>query len=74
MSKLNRVPRTKKTLRLPPDLQGEIETAAAAAGRSANDEIIHRLRAYAESVTLGEIAKQNGELKRMIQQLIDRQC
>lgn len=74
MSILNKDQRTKRTLRLPPDLDNEITEAAAAAGRSANEEIIHRLQAYAESVALSDIAKQNVELKRMVQQLIDRQC
>jgi uncharacterized protein (DUF1778 family) len=73
MSTSSKEQRTKKTLRLPPDLQDEINEAAAAAGRSANEEIIHRLRAHAESVALSDIAKQNAELKRMLQQLIDRQ-
>jgi uncharacterized protein (DUF1778 family) len=73
MEKLNKTKRTQKTLRLPPDLQREIEEAAAMAGHSANEEIIHRLREHAQAVTLGDIARQNAELKRMIQQLIDRQ-
>lgn len=73
MEKLNKTKRTQKTLRLPPDLQLEIEEAAAVAGRSANEEIIHRLREYAQAVTLGDIARQNAELKRMLQVLIDRQ-
>jgi uncharacterized protein (DUF1778 family) len=74
MEKLNKTKRTQRTLRLPPDLQEEIERAAALAGCSANEEIVHRLRAYAQAVVLSDIAKQNAELKRMVQQLIDRQC
>ena len=73
MENLNKTKRTQKTLRLPPDLQREIEEAAAMAGRSANEEIIHRLREYAQAVTLHDIARQNAEMKRMLQVLIDRQ-
>jgi uncharacterized protein (DUF1778 family) len=72
MEKPNKPTRTQRTLRLPPDLQQEIDEAAARAGRSANEEIIRRLRTYAQLVTLDDIAKQNAELKRMVQQLIDR--
>jgi len=61
------------TVRLPPDLHAEIKEAAARAGHSMNDEIILRLRAYAPSIALSDIAKQNAELKRMLQLLIDRQ-
>lgn len=60
------------SLRLPVDVHAEIQQAAALAGRSMNDEIIHRLRAYALAVSLADIAQQNAELKRMVQQLIDR--
>lgn len=73
MEKLNKNRRTQRTLRLPADLQGEIEDAAALAGRSANEEIVYRLRAYAQNVTLADITKQNAELKRMLQLLIDQQ-
>lgn len=73
MEKSNKTQRTQKTLRLPADLQSEIEDAAALAGRSANEEIIHRLRAYAQAVRLEDIAKENGEIKRMLQRLIDLQ-
>lgn len=73
MSNQDQTNRTKKTLRLPSDLQHEIESAAAQAGHSANEEIIRRLRAYTMTITLNDIAKQNAELKRMVQQLIDRQ-
>lgn len=64
--------RTKKTLRLPSDLQQEIERAAAEAGRSANEEIVYRLRAYSQGAAIAEVVKQNAELKKMIQILIDR--
>lgn len=73
MEKSNKTQRTQRTLRLPADLQSEIEDAAALAGRSANEEIIHRLRAYAQAVRLEDIAKENGEIKRMLQRLIDLQ-
>jgi uncharacterized protein (DUF1778 family) len=73
MDKSNKAKRTQRTLRLPADLQEEIDMAAAVAGRSANEEIVMRLRAYAQAATLTDIAKQNAELKRMLQQLIDRQ-
>lgn len=72
MENPNKPKRTQKTLRLPPDLQQEIEDAAALAGRSANEEIVRRLRAFTQAATLADIAKQNAELKRMLQQLIDR--
>lgn len=73
MDEPNKPKRTQKTLRLPPDVQQDIEEAAAKAGHSANEEIVRRLRAYAQVVTLKDIAKQNADLKRMVQQLIDRQ-
>lgn len=73
MEKSNKTQRTQRTLRLPADLQSEIEDAAALAGRSANEEIIHRLRAYAQAVRLEDIAKENAEIKRMLQRLIDLQ-
>jgi uncharacterized protein (DUF1778 family) len=65
--------RSQRTLRLPPDLQKEIDEAAALAGHSANEEIVRRLRAFAQSASLADIIKQNAELRRMLQQLIDRQ-
>jgi predicted HicB family RNase H-like nuclease len=60
------------TVRLPPALHAEIKEAAAQAGISMNDEIIHRLQGYEQAVTLVSIAQQNAELKRMVQRLIDR--
>jgi uncharacterized protein (DUF1778 family) len=74
MDNANKPKRSQRTLRLPPDLQKEIDEAAALAGRSANEEIVRRLRAYAQAASLSDIAKQNAELKRMLQQLIDRQA
>lgn len=59
------------SLRLPVDVHAEVQEAAALAGRSMNDEIVHRLQAYAQATTLNDIAQQNAELKRMLQQLID---
>jgi cell fate (sporulation/competence/biofilm development) regulator YlbF (YheA/YmcA/DUF963 family) len=73
MEESNKPKRTQKTLRLPPDVQQDIEEAAAKAGHSANEEIVRRLRAYAQAVTLKDIVKQNAELKRMLQRLIDGQ-
>lgn len=72
MEKQRKTERTQRTLRLPPDLDAEVEEAAAKAGRSMNDEIVVRLRAYAQAASLTDIAQQNAELKRMVQQLIDR--
>lgn len=39
-----------------------------------NDEIIFRLQAHSESLTLSDIARQNAELQRMVQRLVDRLC
>jgi predicted HicB family RNase H-like nuclease len=74
MEKRHKTERTQRTLRLPPDLDAEVEEAAARAGRSMNDEIVFRLRAYTQATTLSKVAQQNAELKRMVQQLIDRLC
>lgn len=61
------------SLRLPVDLHAEVQETSALAGRSMNDEIIYRLRAYRQATTLNDIAQQNAELKKMLQKLIDRQ-
>lgn len=62
----------KTTIRLPGPVQEEIREAAAIADHSMNDEIILRLRLYPIATRLDEIEQQNAELKRMVQQLIDR--
>lgn len=72
MEKRRKLERTQRTLRLPPDLDAEVERAAAMAGRSMNDEIVFRLRAYAQAASLTDLAQQTAEVKRMVQQLIDR--
>jgi HAMP domain-containing protein len=61
------------TVRLPADLHSEIKESAAKEDRSMNDEIILRLRLYPIAAQLDEIEQQNAELKRMVQQLINRQ-
>jgi predicted HicB family RNase H-like nuclease len=72
MEKPNKPKRIETTLRLPPELHDELVTAGAKAGRSANEEIIHRCKAHAQAVALDEIVRQNAELRRMVQVLIDR--
>lgn len=62
------------TVRLPGPLHTEVKEAADREGHSMNDEIILRLRLYPVAARLSEIEQQNEEMKRMLQQLIDRQC
>jgi predicted HicB family RNase H-like nuclease len=73
MEKPRKHERTAITLRLPQALHKEITDAAALAGHSTNEEIVLRLQAHPQALTLGQIAQQNVELKRMVQQLIDMQ-
>lgn len=63
----------KTTVRLPGPLQEEIREAAAINDHSMNDEIIFRLRLRPIDKRLDKIEQQNAELRRMVQQLIDRQ-
>lgn len=66
-------PRHKRTtVRLPAPLLEEVTEAAAASDHSVNDEIALRLRLSPIAKRLDEIEQQNVELKRMVQQLIDR--
>lgn len=73
MENANKTKRIETTLRLPPDLHEELRRAGALVGHSVNEEILHRCRAHAQAIGLEEIMKQNAELKRMVQILIDRQ-
>lgn len=73
MEKQNKTKRVETTLRLPLELHDELKRAGAQVGHSINEEIIHRCRSHAQAVALEEIMKQNAELKRMLQILIDRQ-
>lgn len=61
------------TVRLPGPLHQEVKDAAAKSLHSMNDEIILRCRLYPIEARLAELEQQNIELKRMLQQLIDRQ-
>lgn len=72
---MEKKPKTKypaTTFRVPPPLLEEVREAAAIADHSMNDEVIMRLRLYPITKRLDEIEQQNAELKRMVQQLIDR--
>lgn len=62
------------TVRLPPPLHREVKQAAELADHSMNDEIILRLRLQPMSSKLDDIERETAELKRMLQQLIDRLC
>ena len=64
----------KTTVRIPGPLHEEVKDAAAINDHSMNDEIILRLRLYPIDKRLDRIEQENAELKRMVQQLIDRQC
>jgi hypothetical protein len=73
---MEKKPKTKypaTTVRLPGPLHEEIKNAAAMAVHSMNDEIILRLRLHPIDKRLDRIEQENAELKRMVQQLIDRQ-
>lgn len=61
------------TVRLPGPLHEEVKEAAVKNDHSMNDEVIFRLRLYPISTRLEKIEQENAELKRMLQQLIDRQ-
>lgn len=73
---MEKKPKTTKkpttTVRLPPPLHNEVKEAAELAEHSMNDEIILRLRLYPLDKRLDRIEQENAELKRMVQQLIDR--
>lgn len=60
------------TVRLPAPLHEEVKTAAALSDHSMNDEIILRLRQQPIESRLEKLEQQNAELRRMLQQLIDR--
>jgi HAMP domain-containing protein len=62
----------KTTVRLPAPLQEALREAAIVNDHSMNDEIIQRLQFYPIATRLDEIEQQNAELRRMVQQLIDR--
>jgi hypothetical protein len=61
------------TVRLPIPLHEEIKQAAAKNVHSMNDEIILRLRLQPIEARLAALEQQTADLKRMLQQLIDRQ-
>lgn len=61
------------TVRLPGPLREEVKEAAEISDHSINDEIILRLRLQPIEKRLDRIEQENAELKRMVQQLIDRQ-
>jgi hypothetical protein len=63
----------KTTVRLPAPLREEIDQAAALADHSMNDEIILRLKLHPIGKRLERLEQDNAELRRMVQQLIDRQ-
>lgn len=60
------------TVRLPAPLHSEVKEAADKADHSMNDEIILRLRVQPIDRRLERIEQENAELRRMVQQLIDR--
>lgn len=60
------------TVRLPAPLHREVKEAADMAGHSMNDEIILRLRLQPIASRLERIEQESAELRRMVQQLIDR--
>lgn len=60
------------TVRLPGPLHEELKEAAAVNAHSMNDEIIMRLRLYPIDKRLDQLEQDNADLRRMVQQLIDR--
>lgn len=64
---------TATTVRLPGPLLDEVRHAALMNDHSMNDEIIQRLRLQPIDERLDRIEQEQAELKRMVQQLIDRQ-
>jgi hypothetical protein len=60
------------TVRLPAPLHQEVKDAADRADHSMNDEIILRLRLHPVESRLERIEQEAAELRRMVQQLIDR--
>lgn len=61
------------TVRLPLPLHDEVKEGAARNVHSMNDEIILRLRLQPIEARLSNLEQQCAEIKRMLQQLIDRQ-
>lgn len=60
----------KKTIRLPHDLNEEIEWAAKLRGISANAEIVDRLRAATVSDELARLSSEIAEVKAMVRQIL----
>lgn len=61
------------TVRLPGPLHDDVKASAAKNAHSMNDEIILRLRMQPVEARLSALEQQNAEMRRMLQQLIDRQ-
>lgn len=62
--------RTKKTVRLPPDLSAEIDQEAEDRGVSSNDVIVERLRSAPLAGEIARLSAEITEIKAMIRQLI----
>lgn len=61
----------KSAVRFPPNVYQELKAAAAHNGRSMNAEILARVQLSPVDIKLDEIARQNSELRKMVQQLLD---
>lgn len=61
----------KTALRLPRDLHKEIKEAAEYNGRSMNAEIIARLDSKPKGTTLDDLARQNKDLRALVQRIIE---